>query len=80
MSSSTQNFVGSDFLMLNSKFKDKHTSVSRDEGFKGFYHILAWWPSWSCDQDYFQKIMSPLLKKAPHKNNFMEGSGSDTIK
>ena len=19
---------------------------------KGFYHIWAWWPSWSCDLDY----------------------------
>ena len=28
--------------------------------FKGFYHIWAWWPSWSCDQD--QIFISLYLK------------------
>ena len=34
---------------------------------KGFYHIWAWWPSWSCDPDAANKISFPLPKEAPHK-------------
>ena len=29
---------------------------------KGFYHIWAWWPSWSCDPDAANKLLFP----APH--------------
>ena len=35
--------------------------------FKGFYHIWAWRPSWSCDLDLLYKLSSPLPKEAPHK-------------
>ena len=35
--------------------------------FKGFYHIWAWRPSWSCDLDHFYKLSFPLPKEAPHK-------------
>ena len=35
--------------------------------FKGFYHIWAWWPSWSCDLDHLYKLSFPLPKEAPHK-------------
>ena len=35
--------------------------------FKGFYHIWAWQPSWSCDPDAANKFSSPLPKEAPHK-------------
>ena len=34
---------------------------------KGFYHIWAWRPSWSCDPDAANKISFPLPKEAPHK-------------
>ena len=34
---------------------------------KGFYHIWAWWPSWSCDTDAAYKLLFPLPKEAPHK-------------
>ena len=34
---------------------------------KGFYHIWAWWPSWSCDQVAANKLSFPLPKEAPHK-------------
>ena len=27
---------------------------------KGFYHIWAWWPSWSCDLDYLYIHWFPL--------------------
>ena len=33
----------------------------------GFYHIWAWRPSWSCDQDPKNKLSSPLSMDAPHK-------------
>ena len=33
--------------MLHAKFQDHRTSGSGEEDFKGFNHILAWWPSWS---------------------------------
>ena len=36
--------------------------------FKGFYHIWAWRPSWSCDLDHLYKLSFPLPKEAPHKN------------
>ena len=29
------------------------------EIFKGFYHIWAWWPSWSCDPDVGNKLSFP---------------------
>ena len=28
---------------------------------KGFYHISAWWPSWSCDLDYLLHVNSLFL-------------------
>ena len=34
---------------------------------KWFYHIWAWLPSWSCDQDIANKITMALPKEAPHK-------------
>ena len=34
---------------------------------KGFYHIWAWRPSWSCDLDHLYKLSFPLPKEAPHK-------------
>ena len=33
---------------------------------KGFYHIWAWRPCWSCDPDAANKLSSPLPKEAPH--------------
>ena len=35
--------------------------------FKGFYHIWAWRPSWSCDLDRLNQLSSPLPKETPHK-------------
>ena len=34
--------------------------------FKGFYHIWAWQPSWSCDLDNLYKLLFPLPKETPH--------------
>ena len=49
--------------MLHTKFRGNLPA-----GFlKGFYHIWAVWPSWSCDPDAGNKILFPLPKEAPHK-------------
>ena len=33
--------------------------------FKGFYHIWAWRPYWSCDLDNLYKLLFPLPRDAP---------------
>ena len=38
--------------MLHAKIQDHRPLGSGEEDFKGFYHIWAWQPSWSCDLDY----------------------------
>ena len=35
--------------------------------FEGFYHIWAWWPSWSCDPDAANKLSFPHPTEAPHE-------------
>ena len=34
---------------------------------KGFYHIWAWQPSWSCDQDHLNKLSFPHPKESPYE-------------
>ena len=54
--------------MLHTKFRGNPPAGSGEEDFlKGFYHIWAWRPSWSCDPDAANKISFPLPKEAPHK-------------
>ena len=52
--------------MLHTKFRKIGPTVL-EKIFKGFYHIWAWRPSWSCDPDAANKISFPLPKEAPHK-------------
>ena len=52
--------------MLHAKFQDHRTSGSGEEYFKGFYHILALRPTWSCDLDHLYKLWFTLPKEAPH--------------
>ena len=49
--------------MLHAKFQDHRTSGSGEEYFKGFYHIWAWRPSWSCDLDHLYKLSFPLQRR-----------------
>ena len=35
--------------------------------FKGFYHIWAWRPSWSCDLYHLPKLSFPLPKEDSHE-------------
>ena len=53
--------------MLHAKFQDHRFSGSGEENFKGFYHIWAWWPSWSCDLNHLYKLWFTLPKEAPHE-------------
>ena len=54
--------------MITAKCQDNRTSGSGEDDFKGFYHIWAWWPSWSCDLDHLYKLLFSLHKKAPIEN------------
>ena len=53
--------------MLHTMFRENRPARSGEKIFEGFYHIWAWWPSWSCDPDAANKILFPLPKEAPHK-------------
>ena len=46
--------------MQHTKFRENRPAGSGEEDFlKGFHHIWAWRPSWSCDQDYVIKFSFP---------------------
>ena len=49
--------------MLHTKFHGNLSAGSRED-FKGFYHIWAWRPSWSCDQHHFHQFFITLYLKA----------------
>ena len=34
---------------------------------KGFYHIRAWRPSWSCNKDHLSKLSFPYPKESPNE-------------
>ena len=54
--------------MLHTKFRENRPSGSGEEDFlKGFYHIWAWRPSWSCDPDAANKLSFPLPKEDQQK-------------
>ena len=53
--------------MLHTKFRGNRLAFSGEEDFEWFYHIWAWRPSWSCDQDPANKLLFPLPMDAPHK-------------
>ena len=53
--------------MLHTKFCENRPAGSGEDFLKGFYHIWAWWPSWSFDPHAANIILFPLPKEAPHK-------------
>ena len=63
--------------MLHAKFQDPRTSGSGEEDFKGFYHIWAWRPSWSCDLDhyFYTNFGSPFPRRLHIKFGFDWPSG-----
>ena len=50
--------------MLHTKFQD-HQPLDPIE--EDFYHIWAWWPSWSCDINSLNKLSFPHPKETPYK-------------
>ena len=52
--------------MLHTKFRGNRPA-GFGEVLKGFYTILAWRLSWSCDPNAANKRSFPLIKEAPHK-------------
>ena len=59
--------------MLHTKFRENRPAGSGEEDFKGFYHIWAWRPSWSCDQHYVIRFSFFFVPE-----NFHTKFGSDT--
>ena len=53
--------------MLHTKFRENRPAGSGEDFLKGFDHIWAWRPSWSCDPDAANKISFPLPKEGPQK-------------
>ena len=49
------------------RFSHKASSVL-EKIFKGFYHIWAWWPSWSMDGNHFSNLSFPCPREAPNEN------------
>ena len=62
--------------MLHTKFRENRPAGSGEADFiKGFYHVWASRPSWSCDPHAASKRSFPLPKEAPHKFGFDWPSG-----
>ena len=55
--------------------------ILEKKGFKGFYHIWSWRPSWKCDQDHLHKLSFPILRNLPLKCvfNLPSGFGGDEV-
>ena len=52
--------------MLHTKFQGhRHLGSGEEAFFLGFYHIWAWRPFWSCDQERLNKLLLPHPKEAP---------------
>ena len=56
-------------------FKIIELLVLEKKIFKGFYHVWAWWPSWSCGLDHLYNLSFPLPKEAAQKIGFDWPSG-----
>ena len=54
--------------MVHTKSQGHQPSGSGEEDFlKGFYHIWAWWPSWSCDQNILHIFWLTYHKESSHE-------------
>ena len=45
------------------RFVEISPRVAEKKILKGFYHVRAWWPYWSCDLDYLCATGSTLGQK-----------------
>ena len=53
--------------MICAKIEPQGSIGSGEKGFKGFYHIWAWRPSYSMDCDHFKYLSFPKPKEAPYE-------------
>ena len=53
--------------MLHTKSKATGLLVLEKKILEGFYHIWAWRPSWSFDQDRLNKLSFPHPMKSPYE-------------
>ena len=53
--------------MLHTKAQGHWPFGSGEDFFKGFYHLWAWRPSWSCDPDAPNKLLFPRPMEAPYE-------------
>ena len=53
--------------MICAKIQPQGILGSGEKIFKGFYHIWAWWSSWSTDNDHFSNLKFPQTKEAPYE-------------
>ena len=51
-------------IVILPSFKVNGQLVLGKKIFKGFYHIWAWWPYWSCDCEGLYKSLFPQPKEA----------------
>ena len=62
------NLVGPTSQKLHTKSQGHWPSGSWEEDFlNGFYHIWAWRPSWSCDQNILHKFWLTYHKESSHE-------------
>ena len=61
------NLVGSTSTMLHSKSQG-HRHLVLEKILKHFYHIWAWRPSWSCDQNILHQFWLTYHKESSHEN------------
>ena len=55
------------FYIVLPSFEEIGPPVLKKKIFKGFYHIRAWRPPWSCDPDAANNLWSALPIEASHK-------------
>ena len=63
-------YIGSDHMYADDAYQDSRSSSFgsvEEDFFLGFYHIWAWLPSWSCDQDHLSKLSFPHPIEAPYE-------------
>ena len=54
--------------MQHPKFCGNRSTGSGEEDFEGFYHILAWRPSWLNDTDVAKQTFVPSMHRGSTQN------------
>ena len=54
-------------MMPHTKFQGHQPTGSGEEDFGDFYHIWAWQPCWSCDQNHLTNYLFPQPLEATYE-------------